>query len=236
MIYHVMNRSVARIRLFRGPSDYAAFLRTLAQAMARVPTVDLLAYCVMPNHWHLVLRPHGDRDLSAFMQWLTLAHAQRWRTSHRTVGYGPLYQGRFKAFAIEEDRHLLTVLRYVERNPLRAKLVRRAEEWEWSSLYARQNADGPDESDDHPRLSPWPVRVPRNWTELVNEPQTAAEEAAIAVSIARSRPFGRPDWQTTTADRLGLRCCFRPRGRPPQAEPPDAPPATPAPPQRDRRP
>src|ERR1051325_2400699 len=136
VIYHVLNRAVARIKIFRSQGDYLAFERTLEEAHRRL-AVPILAYCVMPTHWHLVLYPKRDGDLSEFMYWLTLTHVQRWRTSHDTIGDGPLYQGRFKSFAIQDDSHLLTVLRYVERNPLRARLVRRAEEWKWSSLHRR---------------------------------------------------------------------------------------------------
>jgi putative transposase len=81
----------------------------------------------MPNHWHLVLWPRKKGELSEFMRWLTVTHTQRWHASHRTSGTGPLYQGRFKSFPIEDDDHLLAVVRYVERNALRAKLVARAE-------------------------------------------------------------------------------------------------------------
>lgn len=213
IVYHVLNRAVARIKLFRRDADYLTFERTLAEAHARLP-VELFAYCVMPNHWHLVLRPHCDGDLSTFMQWLTLAHAQRWRTSHNTVGYGPLYQGRFKAFAIEEDIHLLTVLRYVERNPRRANLVQAAQVWQWSSLSRR--LDGlPAAADTRGApLADWPVERPTDWAARVNRPQTAAEELAITQSIHRSRPFGSPPWQEKTARTLGLTSCFRPAGRP----------------------
>ena len=133
LTYHVLNRAVARIDLFKSVKDHEAFQKTLREAHARLP-IDVLAYCVMSNHWHLVLRPTRDGDLSKFMQWLTLAHAQRWRTAHKTVGFGPLYQGRFKAFPIQQDEHLMTVLRYVERNPVRAGLIASAKEWRWSSL------------------------------------------------------------------------------------------------------
>jgi putative transposase len=210
--------------LFRRDADYLAFERTLAEAHARLP-IDLLAYCVMPNHWHLVLRPRRDRDLSAFMQWLTLAHAQRWRASHNTIGFGPLYQGRFKSFAIEQDAHLLTVLRYVERNPRRANLVTAAQDWQWSSLHHRRLDAAADDaaSTDAPTppLADWPVERPRDWTAIVNRAQTAAEEQAIAQSIRRSRPFGSPVWQQQTARRLGLASCFRAPGRP--RKPPTSP-------------
>jgi putative transposase len=209
IVYHALNRAVARITLFRRDADYLAFERTLADAHARLP-VELFAYCVMPNHWHLVLRPRRDGDLSAFMQWLTLAHAQRWRTSHNTVGYGPLYQGRFKAFAIEEDAHLLTVLRYVERNPRRANLVDAAQDWRWSSLHRRLNGTDAERA----LLANWPVDRPGDWTARVNRPQTAAEDQALSESIRRSRPYGSPAWQERTARELKLHSCFRAPGRP----------------------
>ena len=94
----------------------------------------LLAWCLMPNHFHLVLWPHGDGDLSRWMQWLLTSHVRRYHRHYH--GSGHVWQGRFKAFPIEEDEHLWTVLRYVERNALRANLVRRAEDWPWSSAAA----------------------------------------------------------------------------------------------------
>jgi putative transposase len=209
IVYHVLNRAVARIDLFKSAKDHLAFQQTLREAHARLP-VDVLSYCVMLNHWHLVLRPLKDGDLSAFMQWLTLAHAQRWRTAHHSIGYGPLYQGRFKAFPIQEDAHLLTVLRYVERNPLRARIVRRAQDWRWSSLHARLNDTG----QERVTLADWPIDRPSNWVQFVNKPQTPAEERSLELSIHRSRPFGDTAWQVRTAKRLGLLSCFRAPGRP----------------------
>src|SRR5262249_8247 len=104
--------------------------------------IRLLAYCVMPNHWHLVLWPHHDGDLSEFLRWLTVTHTQRWHAHHHTAGTGPLYQGRFKSFPIQADESLLSVCRYVERNPLRAGLVRQAETWRWGSLWHRVKGSG----------------------------------------------------------------------------------------------
>ena len=120
--YHVLNRAVGRMRIFGKERDFEAFEEVIEQAKARLP-MRVLAWCVMPNHWHFVLWPRGDGDLSEFMRWLTVTHTQRWHAAHRTAGTGPLYQGRFKSFPIQEDDHLWTVLRYVERNPLRANLV-----------------------------------------------------------------------------------------------------------------
>ncbi len=124
LVYHVLNRANGRLRLFKKDGDYLAFEQVLLLAHRRAP-IRILDYCLMPNHWHLVLWPRRDGELTLFMRWLTLTHAQRWKHAHNAVGHGHLYQGRFKSFPIQQDEHLLTVLRYVERNPLRAKLARR---------------------------------------------------------------------------------------------------------------
>ena len=127
IVYHVLNRAAGRMRLFARDRDYEAFERTLEQAHQRHP-LPILDWCLMPNHWHLVLWPRRDGELSAFMFWLTMTHTQRRRTAHHAVGLGPLYQGRFKAFPVQSDEHLRIVCRYVERNALRAGLVERAED------------------------------------------------------------------------------------------------------------
>ena len=140
------------------------------------------------------------------MQWLMTAHVRRYhRHSH---GSGHVWQGRFKAFPIEQNEHLLTVLRYVERNPLRAKMVIRAEEWAWSSLSWRPSGKRPD------LLGEGPVAIPRNWISLVNKPQTEDEVAAVKQSISRGTPFGSERWTERMAKRLGLESTLRPRGRP----------------------
>src|SRR5687768_11398098 len=97
LVYHVLNRAVGRMRIFKRDADFLAFENVLAEALRRHP-VPLLSYCVMPNHWHLVLWPEKDGQLSRLMFWLTMTHVQRWRHAHDLVGLGPLYQGRFKCF------------------------------------------------------------------------------------------------------------------------------------------
>ncbi len=129
----VLNRRVGRETLFENTADYAAFERVLTEAVARTG-VRLCAYCVMPNHWHLLLWPRGDGELSEMVRLFTLTHTQRYHAAHATADSGPLYQGRFKSFSVQSDDHFLTVARYVERNALRANLVRRAENWRWSSV------------------------------------------------------------------------------------------------------
>ncbi len=137
-VYHVLNRANCRLRLFRKDADYVAFEQVLAEAHERVP-LRILGYAVMSNHWHFVVWPRRGRgqEVSDFFRWLGITHAQRWHAHHGTIGTGHVYQGRFKSFPVASDEHLLSVLRYVERNPLRAGLVKRAEEWRWGSLYRR---------------------------------------------------------------------------------------------------
>src|SRR6266851_4460772 len=157
-VYHALNRAVARLPLFQKDGDYEAFERVLGEALAEHPT-RVLAYCLMPNHWHFVLWPEADGELTAFLRWLTHTHTQRWHAHYHTAGTGHLYQGRFRAFPVEADEHLYTVLRYVERNPLRAGLVRRAQDWRWGSLWQRRQPDA------RPPLAlyPWPVPELQDW-------------------------------------------------------------------------
>jgi putative transposase len=136
--YHVLNRANGRLRVFRKDADFAAFEQIVGEAHARVP-LRILGYVIMGNHWHFVVWPRAGRasEVSDFFRWLSVTHAQRWHAHHGTSGMGHLYQGRFKSFPIASDEHLLAVLRYVERNPLRAGLVDRAEDWRWGSLFRR---------------------------------------------------------------------------------------------------
>ncbi len=210
LVYHALNQANARMAIYTDEGDYAAFERVLAEAVSR-HDVRLLAYCVMPNHFHLLLWPKADGDLSRFMRWLTLTHTQRWHAHRHSAGSGHLYQGRFKSFPVQSDDHFLTVCRYVERNALRAGLAAQAEQWRWCSLRRHAAAPPPPPG---PTLSPWPVRRPDDWVDRVNAPLSRPEESAVRRSIRRGQPFGAPDWQALTATHLGLGSTFRPLGRP----------------------
>jgi putative transposase len=209
LIYHVINRANARRVIFTRDPDYRAFERAMVHAQDRFE-MRILAYCLMPNHWHLVLWPRRDGDLSSFMRLLTLTHAQRWHAHQQSAGTGHLYQGRFKSFVVDTDSYLLAVCRYVERNALRARLVERAEEWPWSSLWRLQSRG----SKDRPSLSDWPVPRPRDWLALVNGEESDAELHALRQCVKRGTPYGNPRWTTEIAKRLGLESTLRSRGRP----------------------
>lgn len=209
-VYHVLNRANGRMTIFRKDGDYEAFERILAEALEHVPGMRLLAYCLMPNHWHLLVWPRHDGELSDFGHWLTLTHTQRWHAHYRNVGQGHLYQGRFKSFPVQEDDHFLTVGRYVERNALRACLCKKAEEWRWSSLWRRQQSDAAVRR----MLSDWPIACPRTWLSFVNTPQTEKQLERLRQSVNRGQPYGEESWIERTAKRLNLQSTFRPRGRP----------------------
>jgi putative transposase len=198
--------------MFYSGKDYHAFLKVLLETMQRFPGVQILALCIMPNHWHLVLQPSGDGELSAFMRWLTQTHTQRWRHAKHTVGYGPLYQGRFKSFIVQQDRHFLAVCRYVERNPLRArkKLADRAQDWRWNSAWLRMNP----QSDFAQLLSEWPVPRPANWLSLLNEAQAESDERQVRLSMERNRPMGNENWIHRMVKKLALEHTMRSPGRP----------------------
>ena len=209
LVYHVLNRSVARLPLFQKAADFAAFERVLSETQDRYPT-RISAYCLMPNHWHFVLWPRKDGELTSFVRWLTHTHTMRWHAHYHTSGTGHVYQGRFKAFPVETDEYFYAVARYVERNALRAELVPRAEEWRWSSLWRRQSGDAEAQS----LLSSWPLPCARDWVSRVNACETEAELKALRAAVRRSSPLGSPSWQQRIARRLGIEHALHPRGRP----------------------
>ncbi len=196
---------VGRSPLFEKPADYAAFEQVVAEVYAQT-RLRIAAYCLMPNHWHLLLRPRHDGELSEALWWITVPHTQRWHAHHHTAGTGPVYQGRFKSFPVQTDEHFLTVARYVERNALRAKLVDRAEDWRWSSLWRRTQ----EEATLTAWLSDWPV----DWVARTNRPQTTGKLERLRLSVQRGRPFGAVQWVQRMSKRFGLESTLRPRGRP----------------------
>ena len=207
VVYHVLNRGNGRMNIFRKPGDYLSFLQLLLDGKDKAH-VELFGFCVMPNHWHLVLRPKGDADLAAYLSWVTNTHVKRYRSHYKSTS-GHLYQGRYKSFPVQEDAYFLTLLRYVEANPLRAGMVAKAEQWTGSSL-------GCDPKLAAKLLDSWPLKRPRNWTALVNEAIPALQRARLKSSFERGRPLGDDPWTTKTAQKLGLQYTLNPRGRPPQ--------------------
>lgn len=203
--FHVMNRAVRRTILFKTAADYDAFLAVVREGLSRYK-VKVIAYEVMPNHWHFVVICDRIEEVSNWLHWVTGTHAIRWNLAHRTRGTGAVYHSRFKAVPVQRETSLIRVCRYVERNALRKGLVGSAEAWEWGSLYAHcQNS--------HPiPLSKWPILRPVNWIEFVNRAENQAELEDLRRLLKRNQPIGDPAWQEAVAPFIGL--SMKPIGRP----------------------
>jgi putative transposase len=168
--FHVINRSVRRLVLFTQPADYRAFLSILSQALERHP-VRLIAYSVMPNHWHLVMGQTNPATLSRCLHWVTSTHAIRLNRFRQGVDEEPVYQGRFTSVEIPAVGDLVRVCRYVERNALQAGLVRQAQDWPWASLSERLQPSQSIQLVDAPFLST------RAWADYVNTPRPGDDAA-----------------------------------------------------------
>jgi putative transposase len=205
MAFHVMNRAVRRTVLFESDRDYQAFLKVVRESLMKYE-IKIIAYEVMPNHWHFVVICDRIEEVSNWLHWVTGTHAIRWNLARGSRGSGAVYHSRFKAVPIQRERSLIRVCRYVERNGLRAGLVQNAELWQWGSLYAVCN-------NCHAiPLSKWPILRPGNWIEIVNRPENQAELEALRRIIRRNQPIGDPNWQKAVAPFIGL--SMRPIGRP----------------------
>ncbi|HBG26757.1 MAG: hypothetical protein A2Y10_00835 [Planctomycetes bacterium GWF2_41_51] len=206
--YHVFNRANARVQIFTANNDYLCFEKILMQAGEKF-NLWPCTYCIMPNHWHLVLWPQEEEVLSKYVGWITMTHTQRWHAFHKTTGYGHLYQGRFKSFPVQNDSHFLTLCRYVERNPVNSGLVEKAQDWRWSGMWHRCNNENSAIS-----FSEWPVEIPKDWSSLVNQVFNEKEIVEIRRCIERNRPFGEVAWMNQAASSLGLKSSNDKPGRP----------------------
>jgi len=177
---HVVNRGNDRRVVFAEPVDYGSFLALMREGRERYP-VQVIAYDLLPNHFHLVLRTGNLAALSAYMHFIQRSHACDLRAIARTRGQGHVFQRRYWSGVIESDGHLLNVVRYVEANALRASLVDKAENWEWGSLWERVTGD-------RDLLTPVPFYLPDGWPTIVNVPQAAIDLEAIRTPSNRGRP------------------------------------------------
>lgn len=186
-VYHCLNRANAKARIFETEREYQDFEYLLTE-MSETFDMRILAYVVMPNHWHILTYPKNDGDLARSFKWLGTSHATRHRARTDSVGAGHLYQGRYKSFLIENDHHLLTVLKYIERNPVRAGLVRQPGEWRWSSAYRRLRGTATQKK----LLAESPVDLPRNYQTWIEVPEPSEERDEIHRSIQTGRSYGKP--------------------------------------------
>jgi REP-associated tyrosine transposase len=206
-VQHVLNRGDHRETLFYTIDDFIVFLSLIAEAACRVP-MRILAYCVMRNHFHLLLWPYVGDDLPRFMHMLMVLHINRHRYRHPPESPGHIYQSRYTNVIVEHGRSIVSVAKYIEGNAMNAGLVRRAEVYPWSS--ASPLARHPD----RPALSGWPIQKPHDWLTLLNLRTPASELKRIQRSAARGAPYGSPAWTARVVKEFGLEHTMRRQGRP----------------------
>jgi putative transposase len=198
-VAHVLSRGNNRATVFHSTAEYRDFIALLDEARQH-HDVGVFAFCIMPNHFHLVVHVEHQQKLSAMMQWWLTSHVRRYHPRHESSGH--VWQGRFKSFPIQEDEHLLTVLRYVLLNPCRAQLVPTPWHWSWSSLQFRG------------LIQPWPVAPAGGLLKWLSDPLGLDDEEAVQHSIRRGAPFGAEAWKQKVAGDWGLEHTLRPLGRP----------------------
>jgi putative transposase len=205
LIYHLINRGNDKKVVFHKRLDYEAFLDLMAMAKERCP-LKLFAYCLMPNHFHFVASPGDGDTLSSWMQWLMTTHVRRYNRHYERSGH--LWQGRFKSFPVQDDDHLLVLMRYVEGNPVRSGLVLTASDWKWSSHGENTGALSRHLTDEAPRV------LPENWTRYVDTPWTSKTLEDVRQCVNRQAPFGANGWRTEISRKFNLESTIRPKGRP----------------------
>lgn len=208
-IYHIINRANGRLGIFETPEDYQIFERLMKEAK-ELTDMRILAYTIMPNHWHLVLHPRKDGDLGIFMHRLTNAHTRLVHVKTETIGAGHLYQGRYKSFIVSDDNYLLTIIKYVERNPVRAHLTEKCEDWQWGSAYRRIRGTPAQRK----LLDPSPTPFPRNYRGWINTEDKEEDIVSIRGSVNKGMPFGNSRWVDKMVKEYGLESTLRSAGRP----------------------
>lgn len=209
IVYHVLNRANGRVRIFANDADYRHFEGLLEEAVLTTG-MRLLSYCIMPNHWHLVLYPERDQDMGLFMHWLTTTHVRQRRAFTETIGHGHLYQGAYKSFPVETNEYLLQLIRYVEQNPLRARLVKKAEDWRWSSLWRR--VQGREQG--KKVLAELPIDLPHEYPAQVNTLFDDTELTTIRHAANKGTPYGGVQWTDEMVTQYNLGSTLRGQGRP----------------------
>ncbi len=187
-VYHVINRANNKATLFKKVEDYVDF-EYLLNEVRETFDMRILAYIIMPNHWHLLLYPRHDGDLGRSMHWLATSHVRRHHSRYQTIGHGHLYQGTYKSFLVQTDPHFLTVLKYIERNAVRAKLSKTTELWRWGSAYRRINGTAKQKL----LLAECPVTLPRNYVRWLNDPEPSEVLDELRKCVNTSQTHGLVD-------------------------------------------
>ena len=208
-VYHVINRANGRFKIFNNKEDYTIFEQLLLETKELVD-MSILAYTIMPNHWHLVLLPKNDGDLTTFMQRVSNSHTRKVHALTKTNGTGHLYQGRYKSFLVESNDYLLTLIKYVERNPVRAKLVKKCEDWQWGSAYRRIYGT----KDEKKLVDNPPTDLPLQYSSWINSFEDSKIVQSIRDSVIKGSPYGRDVWVEKMVITHNLQPTLRSPGRP----------------------
>lgn len=208
-IYHVINRANGRTQIFNTPEDYILFEKLILEAK-ELTDMRIFAYEIIPNHWHLILSPRNDGDLGVFMHHLTNKHTRQVHTSTGTIGSGHLYQGRYKSFLVDSEKYLLSVIKYTERNAVRAGLVRFCENWQWGSAWRRTHGTEQQKK----LLDPLPVQLPDDYLKWINTEEQSKEVEAIRHSVNKGVPYGREQWIDVMVTKYHIETTLRSAGRP----------------------
>ena len=204
-IYHIINRGNRRESVYHDKYDYERFLKLLFDSKEKY-NIKIYAYCLMPNHFHLVIYTKYSESLSKAMHWISSSYVRYYNKRYKISGH--LWQGRYKSFIVQKESYLLTLLKYVEVNPKRAKIVKRCEDYKYSSAYNRIN-NIEDELINTP-----PIDLPVNWDKYINEEESKIDIDYIRNSIERQSPLGEELWQVNIAKKYGLESTLNSRGRP----------------------
>lgn len=208
-IYHVINRANGRLQIFNKDEDYELFEKLMLETM-ELFDMRILAYEIMPNHWHLVLHPKNDKDLGAFMHRLTNAHTRKVHANTSTNGSGHLYQGRYKSFLVDSENYLLAIIKYVERNAVRAKLTQRCEDWQWGSAWRRIYGT----HEQKKLLTKIPTDIQNGYLQWINTADKADDLKMIRNSVSKSVPYGRDKWIDKMVSKYHLESTLKSPGRP----------------------
>jgi putative transposase len=205
--HHIIQRGNNREKVFLDKEDYEKYL-SLLETYSEKKETSILAYCLMPNHVHLLVRPSEDDGLAKMMQGITLCYTQYFNKKNERTGR--LWECRYHSTVVDEERYLWAVCRYIENNPLRARIVRKPEGYPYSS--AKAHILG--------KKDPLLREVLLDKRELgeykkfmkIEEDKLLQEE--IRHQTRSGRPLGDVDFLETLLERLGCNLCFRPKGRP----------------------
>jgi len=208
-VYHVINRANGRLQIFNTDEDYRLFEQLLLETK-EVTDMRILAYELMPNHWHLALYPRNDGDLAIFMHKLSNAHTRKVHAQTNTNGNGHLYQGRYKSFLIDSDNYLLTVIKYIERNAVRANIAHRCEEWRWGSAWLRIHGTAEQKN----LLDELPTKLPDEYEKWINTADREEDLKTIRISVNKNIPYGRDKWVEKMVSKHHLESTLRFPGRP----------------------